>query len=135
MAGELMLTGEAWLGLTERCGLPPSPFEREIYLMDAPIVGETCFGNPAERLPAKLAPGARLQLTVRNDENGCETVEVYVDGGGGGVEWIGNLSRRWGDVAARLMNAGKKLVATLARREALPSGWVYLEARITMKEV
>ena len=135
MASELMLTGEAWLGLTERYGMPPRPFEREIHLMDAPIVGKTCFGNPAGRLPAKLVPGAPLKLTVHAGDNGVDTVEVDIDDGGGCSEWIGNLSRRWGDVAARLMNAGKTLAATLAKRETLPSGWVYLEARITMKEV
>ena len=134
MATELMLTGEEWLGLVECANNPPPrPFEREIHLMDAPIVGLTCLERH-ETWTDKLVPGVPLKLFVETDWDGKETVSVDSDDGGRCSTPIGCLSRRWGEVAVRLMKAGKKLTATLAKREGLPNGWVHLEARIMMKE-
>lgn len=108
----------------------PSPFAREIFLLETHIAG-TAYYDAAKILP-DLATDQTLVLKRRPDNRfDALAVEIHTETGA----MLGHVPRDDNTVLARLMDAGKTLPARLVLTGEPPRGpHVELRVRIWLKE-
>jgi len=130
MAGELIISDANWLDVRQSVGSTPMPFEREIFLKECHIAG-TVHVDDILCKTASVGVGSVLVLK-REPENGYDELAIRVETTGG--ERIGWIPKKHNDVLARLMDAGKLLVAKVTHKE-LEDHWLNMRIEIFLKDV
>lgn len=130
MAGELTICDTNWLDVRRSVGSVPMPFEREIYLKECHVAG-TVHVDDVLCKTESVGVGSALVLK-REPANDYDELAIRVETAAG--ERIGWVPKKHNDVLARLMDAGKLLVAKVTHKE-LEDHWLNIRIEIFMKDV
>lgn len=130
MAGELMICDTNWLDVRHSVGSVPMPFEREILLKECHVAG-TVHVDDVLCKTESVGIGSVLALK-REIANDYDEFAIRVETAAG--ERIGWVPKKHNDVLARLMDAGKLLVAKVTHKE-LEDHWLNIRIEIYMKDV
>lgn len=106
-----------------------SPFAQEIFLIETHVAGTSHI--PVSEIEPTLAPGDHLVLR-RESDNKHDPLAILILTGNG--KKIGYIPRDRNEILARLMDAGKFLLARLEAKE-WHGDWLRVSARIFMREV
>ena len=130
MAGELMICDTNWLDVRHSVGSVPMPFEREILLKECHVAG-TVHVDDVLCKTESVGIGSVLALK-REIANDYDEFAIRVETAAG--ERIGWVPKKHNDVLARIMDAGKRLVAKVTHKE-LEDHWLNIRIEIYMKDV
>lgn len=106
-----------------------SPFAREVFLMQTYVAGTAYV--PLRDIETSLQTGDSLVLR-RESGNPHDALAILILTAKG--QKLGYVPRDRNEILARLMDAGKFLVARLESKE-WEGDWLRLEARIFLKEI
>lgn len=129
MANELMIVGENWLELSGGNKLL-MPFAQEIFLQDCHVAG-TMHVNDILIKTANITVGSMLTMK-RDPKNEYDELAIALENSAG--ERVGWVPRKYNQPYARLMDAGKLLVAKVTHKE-LEDHWLNLRVSIFYKEI
>ena len=130
MAGELVISDRNWLDVRQSVGSVPMPFECEIFLKECHVAG-TFHVDDVLYKTKSVGIGSALVLK-REPANDYDDLAIRVETAAG--ERIGWVPKKHNDVLARLMDAGKLLVAKVTHKE-LEDHWLNIRIEIFMKDV
>lgn len=129
MGNDLAVVKDNWLELANDATLP-KPFQQEIYLQECHVAGTM---HVDDVLVKASALGVGSALTLRRDpRNVHDELAISVETAEG--ERIGWVPKKYNTPYARLMDAGKLLVAKVARKE-VEDEWLNLRIGIYMKDI
>lgn len=132
MTNELAVISDNWLELADTLAKMPAPFEQEVFLYKCSIAGASHVDD-IEAKTEPLAVGAELILKheVENEFDKF-AIGVYTEKG----ERIGWVPRHRNEVFARLLDAGKRVIAKLDSKDPVEcEGWVDMRMKIYLKDV
>ena len=129
MATELTVVKDNWLALVNDTTLP-KPFQQEIFLQECHVAG-TMHVDDVLVKTAEVGVGSLLTLR-RDPKNEHDALAISVVTAAG--EHIGWVSRKYNQPYARLMDAGKLLVAKVVSKE-VEDDWLNLRIRIYLKDI
>ena len=129
MAGELVICDSNWLDVRNTVSSVPRPFGQEVFLKECHVAG-TLHVDDVLYKTKSIGVGASLVLR-REPMNGYDKMAIRVETPAG--ERIGWVPKRHNDVLARLMDAGKLLVAKVVRKE-LEDHWLNMRIEIFLKD-
>ena len=129
MANELAIVGENWLELSA-VGDLPMPFAREIFLQDCNVAG-TMHVDDVLVKAAGVSVGSELVMR-RDPKNEYDALAIALETPSG--DRLGWVPQRYNQPYARLMDAGKLLVARVTHKE-LEGHWLNMRVSIYLKEV
>ena len=129
MSNELAIIENNWLTLAGHAGHLPIPFEQTVFLTDCHLAGTETIDDILVKTQ-EIGPGA--ELVLRRDAKDAADVQAVAVLTKDGI-LLGHLPRRHSAVMARLMDAGKRLVAKMSGKE-LKGHWLDITATIEMKE-
>lgn len=130
MAGELVISDRNWLDVRGTVGSVPMPFEREVFLKECHVAG-TMHVDDVLFKTKSVDIGSPLVLK-REPLNDYDELAIRVETAAG--ERIGWVPKKHNDVLARLMDAGKLLVAKVAHKE-LEDHWLNMRIEIFLKDI
>ena len=130
MANELVAVRDNWLDLADRLKDLPMPFEQEIFLEECHVAG-TMHVDDILIKTKDVAVGTALVLK-RDPQNEHDELAILVETAAG--EKLGYVPSKHNRILARLMDAGKQLVAKVVHKE-LEDHWLNMRIAIDMKEV
>lgn len=130
MAGELVISDENWLDVRGTVGSVPMPFGREVFLKECHVAG-TMHVDDVLFKTKSVDVGSPLVLK-REPLNDYDELAIRVETAAG--ERVGWVPKRHNDVLARLMDAGKLLVAKVAHKE-LEDHWLNMRIEIFLKDI
>lgn len=131
MANELTTieTGR-WLALRDAAGGMALPFQQDIFLLECHVAGTLRVDDLLVKTE-KVCVGDGVKL-LREPANPHDELAIAVHTAGD--ERIGWVPRKHNPVLARLMDAGKCLIAKLVSKQ-LEGHWLNLRIAISLKEV
>ena len=130
MSNELAIIEKNWLTLADHIKEVPAPFEQTIFLAECSLAG-TIEIEDALVKTQNVDTGTELVLKRSTAEVQDErAVAVRTKDG----VLLGCVPRRYSAVMARLMDAGKNLLAKVVGKE-LEGHWLDVKISIEMKEV
>lgn len=129
MANELAIIGENWLELGGGNKLPV-PFAQEIFLQDCHVAGMMHVDDILVKT-ASLSQGSQLVMK-RDPANAYDELAIALETAAG--ERVGWIPRKYNRPYARLMDAGKLLVAKVTHKE-LENHWLNLRIGIYLKDI
>ena len=130
MAGELVsITDRNWLDVRTSAQTLPMPFQHEILLKECHVAGTMHVDDVLFKTKA-VDVGSPLVLK-REPKNEHDELAIRVETSDG--ERIGWVPRKYNDILARLMDAGKLLVAKVSHKE-LEDHWLNLRIGIYLKD-
>lgn len=131
MANELATidTGN-WLAVKGAAGGVALPFQQDVFLLECHVAG-TLYVDDLLVKTEKVDAGDGVTLT-REPANPHDTLAIAVVTEEN--ERIGWVPRKHNPVLARLMDAGKCLVATVASKQ-LEGHWLNIRIKITLKDI
>ena len=130
MAGELSaISDRNWLDVRSAAQSVPMPFQYEILLKECHVAG-TLYGDDILCKTESVQVGSPLVLR-RELKNEYDELAIRVESPAG--ERIGWVPRKHNEILARLMDAGKLLVAKVSRKE-LEGHWLDLRMEIYLKD-
>ena len=106
-----------------------APFAKEIFLIEAHVAGTSHV--PIREIEANLATGDSLVLR-REPENPHDPLAILILTGYS--EKLGYVPRDKNEILARLMDAGKFLIARLESKE-WQGDWLRVAARVLLRDV
>lgn len=106
-----------------------APFAKEIFLIETHVAGTSHV--PALEIAATLTTGDSLVLR-REQENPHDPLAILILTGNG--EKLGYVPRDRNEILARLMDAGKFLIARLESKE-WQGDWLRVAARVFLRDV
>ncbi len=118
------------LDVRHSVGAVPMPCEREIFLKECHVAG-TVHVDDVLCKTESVGIGSALALK-REPANDYDELAIRVETAAG--ERIGWVPKKHNDVLARLMDAGKLLVAKVTHKE-LEDHWLNIRIEIFMKDV
>lgn len=107
----------------------PKPYSRDIYLFDTYVAGTTFVPNMRELEPG-LSVGDHLSF-AREPDNPYDEQAIRIQTEEG--EKLGYVPRDDNVIFARLMDAGKRLYASILEKE-WRNGWLRIAIRIFLNE-
>ena len=130
MAGELAVIKENWLELSDHARELPKPFEHEVLLMECHVAG-TMYIDDVLAKAEKIVIGTPLVLR-RDPKNECDknAIGIYTTAN----EHIGWIPMKKNQVIARLMDAGKLMVAKVVKKE-LEDHWLNMRVEVFLKDI
>ncbi len=131
MPSELAIVQENWIDLADRLKNMPVPFEQEIFLLEC-HVARTMHVDDVLVKTRDVLPGTVLTLK-RDTGNGHDRFAIGVENARG--ERLGWMPKEHNEVFARLMDAGKLLVAKVAAKDLDDGYWLNLRINVYIKEV
>lgn len=129
MAGELTVIGENWLELSDHTQELPKPFEHEVLLMECHVAGTM---HVDDILAKTSAIGVGTALVLRRDpknEYDHNAIGIYT---AGNVQ-LGWIPMRKNQIIARLMDAGKMMIAKVVKKE-LEDHWLNMRVEVFLKD-
>ena len=130
MANELAIIEKNWLALADHIKEVPAPFEQTIFLAECSLAGTIEIEDVLVKTQ-NIDTGTELVLKRTAAEvQDAQAVGVRTKGG----VLLGYVPRRYSAVMARLMDAGKNLLAKVVGKE-LEGHWLDVKISIEMKEV
>ena len=130
MPGELVsITDQNWLDVRTSTQTVPMPFQHEVLLKECHVAG-TMHVDVILCKTQTLGVGSPLVLK-REPKNEHDELAIRVETLAG--ERIGWVPRKYNDILARLMDAGKLLVAKVSQKE-LEDHWLDLRIGIYLKD-
>ena len=129
MANELAVVEENWLELAGKFTDLPMPFEKTVFLTECHLAGTAEIDDILVKTQ-DVEKGTTLVLK-RNATDAQDEKAVSALTYNGAL--VGYLPRRYAAVMARLMDAGKKLSATVTEK-TLEYHWLDIAISIDMKE-
>ena len=130
MANDIAIVKDNWLDLADRLKDMPMPFQRDIFLLEC-HVARTMYIDDMLIKAKDIDVGTALALK-REPENENDGLAIQVETVDG--EKLGYVPRRHNPILARLMDAGKLLMANVVRKE-LEDHWLNVRVEIYMKDV
>lgn len=130
MGNELAIAADNWLTLTASEQELPVPFAHEIFLQECHVAGILHVDDILIKTE-EIRVGSPLQLR-REPTNEYDAAAIAVVTAKG--DHIGWVPKRHNPVLARLMDAGKLLVAKVASKE-LNYHWLNLRMGIYLKDI
>lgn len=130
MANEITVVRDNWMELADHFRNLPMPFQQEVFLKDCHVAG-TMHVDDVLIKTADVTEGSVLSFR-REPENEYDELAIAVLNAKG--ERIGWVPRKHNEVFARLMDAGKLLVAKVSHKE-LEDHWLNLRIGIYLKEM
>ena len=130
MAGDLVISDRNWLDVRGTVGSVPMPFECEVFLKECHVAG-TMHVDDVLFKTKSVDVGSPLVLK-REPANDYDELAIRVETAAG--ERVGWVPKKHNDVLARLMDAGKLLVAKVAHKE-LEDHWLNMRIKIFLKDV
>jgi len=130
MANELATIKENWLELSEKFKNMPMPFEHDIFLQECHVAGTMHVDDILVKTQG-VDVGVPLVLK-REPKNEYDELAIAVETASG--DRIGYVPRKYNQVYARLMDAGKLLTAKVAHKE-LEDHWLNLRMEIYLKDI
>jgi len=130
MANELDTIKDNWLELSDKLKNLPVPFEHDIFLQECHVAGTMHVDGILQKTQG-VEVGAPLVLK-REPGNEYDELAIAVETMAGNR--IGYVPRRYNQVYARLMDAGKLLIAKLVHKE-LEDHWLNLRMEIYLKDI
>ena len=129
MANELAVVKDNWLELVNDTTLP-KPFQQEIFLQECHVAG-TMHVEDILVKTAGIDTGSVLTLR-RDPKNVHDELAISVVTADG--EHVGWVPKKYNQPYARLMDAGKLLVAKVAHKE-VEDDWLNMRIEIYMKDI
>ena len=130
MANDIAIVKDSWLDIADRLKDMPIPFLRDIFLLEC-HVARTMHVDDILVKAKNIDVGTALVLK-REPENENDGLAILVETVGG--DKLGYVPRSHNPVLARLMDAGKLLMANVVRKE-LEDHWLNVRVEIYMKDV
>lgn len=130
MENELTLIKDNWLELVGPGKDLPVPFVREIFLQECHVAG-TMHVDDILVKTKDLAIDSELRLR-REPDNPCDDLAIAVETAAG--DRIGYVPKKYNPPYARLMDAGKLLVARVAHKE-LEDHWLNIRISIILRDI
>lgn len=130
MSNELAVIEKNWLSLAGQGGDFPVPFEQTVFLTECHLAGTAEIDDILVKTQ-NVDAGAPLVLkrTVGVDAADARAIAAETQSGAR----IGYVPRRHGAMMARLMDAGKNLIAKVVGKD-LEGHWLDVTIAIEMKE-
>lgn len=133
MANEVIVAEEGnWLAIRGEGGAVPLPFRQKIFLWRGSIASSSAMKEARKGL-LKVRKGTSLVL--RREKNPFfpdeSAILVLTEKG----EEIGFVPHRVSPILARLMDAGKRLVAEFKRTDRIAEAWLDVVVSISMEEI
>lgn len=130
MKGELVISERNWLDIKRAAASLPSPFSQEIFLKEC-SVAEVLQVDDIQFKTKGVGVGTELALRRGTEsESGGFAIRVQTPEG----ERIGSVPEDCSEILARLMDAGKLLVAKVSRKEVVDH-WLDMSIKVYLKEV
>ena len=130
MAGELTTISEKnWLDVRASAQVLPMPFQHEVLLKECHVAGTMHVDDILYKTSA-IGVGSSLVLK-REPQNEYDELAIRVETSAG--ERIGWVPRKYNDILARLMDAGKLLIAKVSCK-VLEDHWLNLRIEIYLKD-
>jgi hypothetical protein len=107
----------------------PKPFARRIYLTDVYIAGTTHVRD-IEEIVSRLDVGAKLDF-FREADNPHDSLAIVVKDGSGSK--LGYIPQNRNEILSRLMDAGKLLYGTIAKKEYI-GNWPKITMQVYLDE-
>ena len=130
MANEVAVIEKNWVALADQVKDLPVPFEQEIFLEECHVAG-TMHVDDILIKTKDVAVGTVLVLK-RDPQNEHDALAILVETAAG--EKLGYVPSKHNRILARLMDAGKQLIAKVVHKE-LEDHWLNMRIAIDMKEV
>ena len=130
MANEVAIIKDNWMELYNGKKDLPVPYQQEIFLQECHVAG-TMHVDDILIKTQSLNVGSVLRLK-REPKNEYDGLAISVETAEG--VHIGYVPKRYNQAYARLMDAGKLLVAKLSHKE-LEDHWLNLRIEIIMKDI
>ena len=130
MANELAIIENSWLALADQVKDFPVPFEQTVFLTECHLSGTADIDDILVKTKDVYEGTALVLKRTATDATDARAISVETPTGAR----IGYVPRRHGAVMARLMDAGKHLVAKVVGKE-LECHWLDITVSIEMKEV
>jgi len=130
MAGELTVIQENWLELSDHTRELPKPFEHEVLLMECHVAG-TMYVDDILAKAEQIKVGTPLVLR-RDPKNECDhnAIGIYTTGN----VHIGWIPMKKNQIIARLMDAGKMMIAKVVKKE-LEDHWLNMRVEVFLKDI
>ena len=133
MANEVTVVEEGnWLAIRGEGGAVPLPFRQKIFLWRGSIASSSAMKVARKRM-VKAKKGATLVL--RREKNPFFPDESAILVLAEKNEEIGFVPHRVSPILARLMDAGKRLVAEFVRTDRIAEVWLDIVVSISMEEI
>lgn len=131
MSNEIAIVQENWIDLADRLRDMPVPFEQEIFLLEC-HVARTMHVDDVLVKTRDVFPGTVLTLK-RDAGNGHDQFAIGVENAKG--ERVGWVPKEHNQVFARLMDAGKLLVAKVVSKELEDAYWLNMRIGVYLKDI
>lgn len=129
MANELAVVEDNWLELAGKYNDLPMPFEQTVFLAECHLARTDLIEDMLVKTE-NVEAGTPLTLKRTNvDAEDVQAIAALTAGG----DTVGYVPRRYAALMARLMDAGKALVAKVTDK-ALVGHWIDISVAIEMKE-
>ena len=129
MANELAVVEDNWLELAGKYNDLPMPFEQTVFLAECHLAGTELIEDMLVKTE-NVEAGTPLTLKRMNvDAEDAQAIAALTADG----DTVGYVPRRYAALMARLMDAGKALVAKVTDK-ALVGHWIDISVAIEMKE-
>ena len=130
MGGTLVISEHNWLEVKGSTEQVPMPFKHDIFLKECHVAG-TMHVDDILCKTKGLAVGSPLVLK-RDVHNEYDELAIGVETEAG--DRIGWVPRKYNDIPARLMDAGKLLTAKVVYKE-VEDHWLDIRMEIYMKDI
>ena len=130
MSNEIALIKNNWLEIAKSAADLPRPFQNEIFLQECPVAGTLYVDDILEKVT--LADEGKYLQLKRETDNEYDEFAISVQTASG--EHIGYVPRRYNQVFARLMDAGKLLIAKFSKID-LKDHWLDINIKIILRDV
>lgn len=130
MTSDIAIIKDNWMELYDGKKDLPVPFQQEIFLQECHVAG-TMHVDDILIKTQSLDVGSALVLK-REPDNEYDELAISICTANG--VHIGYVPKKYNQAYARLMDAGKLLVAKLSHKE-LEDHWLNLRVEIIMKDI
>ena len=130
MTNEIAVIEKNWLSIAGQAADLPVPFEQEIFLEECHVAGTMHVDDIL--IKAKGVTIGTALVLKRDPQNEHDALAILVETAAG--EKLGYVPSKHNRILARLMDAGKQLIAKVVHKE-LEDHWLNMRIAIDMKEV
>lgn len=131
MDGELIISDKNWLDIRRSAASLPMPFSQDIFLKECEVAGVLQVDDVQFKAKG-IGVGTELSLLREpaNEHDDEFSIRVQTSE----KETVGWIPKECNEILARLMDAGKLLVATVSRKEAVDY-WLDMAVKVYLKEI
>lgn len=130
MANEPTIIKDNWPDLANRLKDLPMPFQQDIFLQECHVAGTMYIDDIL--IKAKDVDVGTMLVLKREPSNEHDELAIRVETTAG--DKLGYVPRKHNPILARLMDAGKLLIAKVLYRE-LEDNWLNIRIAIDMKDI